>query len=90
MSSSQFSFKDKRLPELLFRYRARNFPESLSPEELQRWQTFCYQRYTSSEAGGSIVLQEFYQRLDALRLEKRDEKQSRVIDALLEYGDSLL
>jgi exodeoxyribonuclease-1 len=31
------AFDDPRLGELLWRYRARNFPESLSPEEVQRW-----------------------------------------------------
>lgn len=32
---------DKRLPEMLFRYRARNFPDSLASEEWQRWQEHC-------------------------------------------------
>ena len=31
-------FEDARYPELLFRYRARNFPTSLSPSEWKRWQ----------------------------------------------------
>ena len=35
---------DKRLPEMLFRYRARNFPSTLSPDELQRWKQFCLDR----------------------------------------------
>ena len=30
-------FADPRLPELLFRYRARNFPETLSPPEQEQW-----------------------------------------------------
>lgn len=33
-------FHDSRLPEMLFRMRARNWPESLTPEERQRWQAF--------------------------------------------------
>lgn len=32
------AFEDARYPELLFRYRARNFPQSLSPAEWRRWQ----------------------------------------------------
>lgn len=31
-------FDDPRYPELLFRYRARNFPHSLTPAEWRRWQ----------------------------------------------------
>ena len=34
------SFIDERLPELLFRYKARSFPASLSEEEMQRWEQF--------------------------------------------------
>lgn len=30
-------FRDKRLPELFWRYRARNYPESLTPDERSRW-----------------------------------------------------
>jgi exodeoxyribonuclease-1 len=33
-------FSDTRMPELLFRYRARNFPETLTDEEQVRWDQF--------------------------------------------------
>jgi Exonuclease I len=32
------AFEDARYPELVFRYRARNFPSSLSPGEWRQWQ----------------------------------------------------
>jgi exodeoxyribonuclease-1 len=90
LATNTFTFKDKRLPELLFRYRARNFPESLTNEEMQRWQAYCFQRVTDEAAGGSITLQDYYQRLDEVRLEKQDEKTTRIVQALLEYGDKLV
>lgn len=34
------SFADDRLPELLFRYKARSFPTSLSEEEMVRWESY--------------------------------------------------
>src|SRR5690606_3760105 len=37
-------FQDPRLEEMLFRYRARNFPASLSGEEMERWEHFRFQR----------------------------------------------
>lgn len=40
LSANHFVFSDKRLPELLFRYRARNFPECLSPDERAQWDEF--------------------------------------------------
>ncbi len=37
LSVCDFSFNDKRLAPLLFRYRARNFPATLDDHEQQRW-----------------------------------------------------
>lgn len=34
------SFADERLPELLFRYKARSFPTSLTEEEMARWESY--------------------------------------------------
>mgnify|MGYP006174999505 CR=1 FL=1 len=42
-------FDDPRLPELVFRYRARNFPATLTPEEVQRWQAHCQARLLHGE-----------------------------------------
>jgi exodeoxyribonuclease-1 len=38
-------FTDERLPELLFRYKARNFPKSLSSDEQQRWQDYRAEKF---------------------------------------------
>jgi len=43
-------FRDPRLPEMLFRYRARNYPDLLSDTERQRWQAFCRARLSAAEA----------------------------------------
>ncbi len=40
LSRLDLPFKDSRLEEMLFRFRARNYPETLLPEEQQRWQEF--------------------------------------------------
>jgi exodeoxyribonuclease-1 len=37
-------FKDPRLPEMLFRYRARNYPEQLDSQEQARWAAFVETR----------------------------------------------
>ncbi|HUH38528.1 MAG TPA: exodeoxyribonuclease I [Spongiibacteraceae bacterium] len=48
--AGHWAFRDERLPELLWRYRARNFPDSLSPEEQARWLTFCRERWQNLPA----------------------------------------
>ncbi len=41
LRNESWSFEDRRLPELLFRFRARNYPESLSPAERALWIESC-------------------------------------------------
>jgi exodeoxyribonuclease-1 len=59
LSQQAWPFDDARLPELLFRYRARNFFPSLSTEEQQRWRIFCLQRLTLPEFGAPNTLASF-------------------------------
>ena len=61
-------FDDARLPELFFRYRARNFPASLSDVESQRWAAFCQQRLLDPELGAPNTLMQFYAALESLRV----------------------
>ena len=46
LSQLNLTFDDARLPEMLFRYRARNFPASLNAEEKQRWHEYRKERFT--------------------------------------------
>ncbi len=91
LAGESFPFEDPRLPELLFRYRARNFPETLSPEESERWEAFRYRRLTDPEAGASICLEAYQEEIEALLggggLTAR---QQALMQELLAYGDGLL
>lgn len=58
-------FHDARLPELLFRYRARNWPDSLNSEENRRWQDYCRSRLLGERPGAGLSLAEFEQALAA-------------------------
>lgn len=61
LASKEWLFDDGRLPELLFRYRARNFAQTLSPAEQARWRVFCQQRLTQAELGAPNTLAAFNQ-----------------------------
>lgn len=67
LTHHHFDFQDKRLHELLFRYRARNWPDTLSENELQRWKTLCRQHLMEKNCGNSMVLTEFADKIKALR-----------------------
>ena len=63
LARDHWAFADARLDELLFRYRARNFPSSLAGEELVRWREFCRQRLNDSSVGAPNTLDNFAQAL---------------------------
>ena len=50
LSGFRGQFRDPRLPEMLFRFRARNYPESLTQDETERWQEFVQTRANSRVA----------------------------------------
>jgi exodeoxyribonuclease I len=83
----QPSFEDGRLDELLFRYRARNFPELLGDEDRQRWQQHCAARLHHG-AGGSTTLAGYFQQIDDLA-ESADDRAQQILEALYDYGQDI-
>ncbi len=69
-------FDDERLPELLFRYRARNFPQTLTAAEAMRWQLFCKQRLTDAHYGAPNTLEAFAQALEQALVAAGPEQQA--------------
>jgi len=47
LASLHFNFDDARLDEMLFRYRARNFLDTLNEAELQRWNDYRHDKFTN-------------------------------------------
>ena len=58
-------FDDARLHEMLFRYRARNYPDTLTEDESQDWMEYCRGRLLSPTADGSLA--RFFETLETLR-----------------------
>ena len=81
-------FADERLDELLFRYRARNFPETLSGAEQQRWQEFCRRRLSDARAGAPNTLAGFEQALGEL-LPGCDSRQQALLGAWQAHAQQL-
>jgi exodeoxyribonuclease-1 len=77
-------FDDARLPEMLFRYRARNWPDSLQADERDRWEEYRQARLMEPDGGGSITLDEYLTTLDRLEAdpELAEEKRALIPDLL--------
>ena len=81
------AFADARLDELLFRFRARNFPETLSEAEQAQWHEHCAHRLHDG-AGGALTLQAFFERIDLLE-EEADERGQEILGALVDYATGI-
>jgi len=60
-------FKDPRCAELFFRYRARNWPETLNPAEQARWSAHCRARLEAPPVKGLLSRADFRAQLAECR-----------------------
>lgn len=88
LAKTHCHFHDPRLEELLFRYRARNFPDSLNEEEQQRWHMHCHARLLDGE-GGARNIDMLLAELDQLQ-STASEEQLRIIEALGDYAEMIV
>jgi len=90
LAEQEPQFSDPRLEEMLFRYRARNFPETLSGEEQEQWEQFRQQRLMNPPKGW-LSLPEYGQRLQKLA-QQPDLPQAKlqILEELQFYGESVM
>ena len=86
---ADFTFKgeDSRLNEMLFRYRARNYPETLKKDEYSRWQAFCKLRLSDINTNGFLDFNTYQQKIDELK--QKDGIDSRLLNDLEQYAVDL-
>lgn len=84
LAATAFKFNDPRLAEMLFRYRARNFPATLSGAETLRWKEFCLKRLTGEEDGAGMTFKDFFAQLERLKAEPSNDPD--ILAALTDYG----
>jgi exodeoxyribonuclease-1 len=87
LASSRPSFEDPRLEELFFRYRARNFPDSLNAEEVQTWEAHRAARLFDGD-GGARTVDQLFGEIDALS-ETADERAEAILAALYDYVEAI-
>jgi exodeoxyribonuclease-1 len=92
---SRPAFRDERLEELLFRYRARNFADTLSDEDRQRWTAHRAARLHHGE-GGALTLARYFERIDELAEadadstnDDSDGHRQALLEALYDYGTEI-
>ena len=86
----EWPFQDPRLPEMLFRYRARNFPDSLDTEEWARWESERKEKLLEPRLDGQLGLDQFRAELAAARSEVAgDGERLKLLDELESWAGEL-
>ena len=81
-------FDDGRLGELLFRYRARNFPDTLSTAEAQQWQAQRADRLLRG-LDGARTAEQLLEEIDLLS-EDADARGEAILGALVDYTEAIV
>jgi len=88
LARSRSGFDDPRLEELVFRYRARNFLETLSPEDAERWLAHRIGRLVEGE-GGARNVDAYFAQIDELAQAAQDERAEELLSQLYDYAEAI-
>jgi exodeoxyribonuclease-1 len=72
---------------MFFRYKARNYPETLSDIEYKKWLGFCYSRLSDDVNDGFIGFLDYEKKLSELKLQ--DGVDPSLVKVLREYAEEL-
>lgn len=87
LAAARFEFADPRYPELLFRYRARNWPQTLNADERTRWDEYRRQRLTEERGWSEYTFAAYRAEIAALRAQRSGDGASQtLLDALETWG----
>jgi exodeoxyribonuclease-1 len=87
LATHAFDFKDARMNELLFRYRARNWPETLSADDRVRWDDYRRQRLTRDAGLSEYTFETFFAEIAAFRAAHAGHgAKLALLDALEDWG----
>lgn len=90
LGARDFGFQDGRLPELLFRYRARNWPETLTADEHSRWNEYRRHRLLEESGLSELSLSQYGTEIAALRLTHAGDGPKQILlDRLEAWGAEL-
>lgn len=88
LARTRLSFDDPRLKELVWRYRARNFPDTLTPEEHERWEAHRAACLFDG-AGGARTVEQLFTEIDNLSETADDDRTQDILGALYDYAEQI-
>ncbi len=90
LGHQEFAFQDPRLEEMLFRYRARNYPEFLDGDEQQRWEAYRHAKLVTQDNRKLLTMQPFYNLLNEMYKNPELSSNERdILEELAIYAESI-
>lgn len=89
LATTDFGFDDPRYAELLFRYRARNWPDTLAAAEWQRWQAFVRDKLQRETETTTLTLERYFATIATLRAPEQPGPRQALLDQLQAWGESV-
>ena len=88
--SGALHFDDPQFSEMLLRYRARNWPETLSSEDAAHWKSLCHRRLMEGE-DRALTVSQYFEEIDRAQESGQfdDEMHQEILGALYEWGERL-
>lgn len=90
LADTNLEFSDERLEKLLVRYKARNFPRSITASERELWEEYRSERIMQGK-NGQLSLEQFAKRLSELSVTKAsDDNAQYLLQELQLYAESIV
>ncbi len=84
LGETEFKIEDPRISPLLFRYRARHYPETLNEQERQKWQIHKRDYFEAQ-------LPAYIQRIENLYLEhQQDSKKVNILNSVARFVEKII
>jgi exodeoxyribonuclease-1 len=89
LAEREFPFIDSRLSELLFRYKARNYPVTLTDEEQDKWSSYCVHKLLGKDSS-YLTFEKFFERINVLLTHQAlSPREQNILEDLKYYAESI-
>ena len=90
LATMEFAFQDARLEEMLLRYKARNYPQTLTEEQRMHWEEYRRQKLLGPDNGGYLTMQGLFERLNTLYQQPEMQQKDRdILEELALYAEAI-
>lgn len=90
MKNASPYFEDPRLNQLFIRYKARNFPGSLTDEELLSWESYQQQRLFGQDNNRTLTVELFREKIREIKADPEQYPDRQyLLDELLAYVEKI-